>query len=139
MRIRPTARKWTRRTSAGVCALALMLGACVPGGTSATPPTRSADLVDLDEIDESTATNAYDLLTQIRPNWLRGRGNSNLRGGEALPVVYVAGVRQGSLEVLRGLSTLGVRQLRFIDAPTATMRYGSGHSGGIIEVLLRRR
>ena len=139
MRIHPGIRGGLGSLPVGVFVLALLLGACVPGGRSASPPTRSADLVDLEEIEESTATNVYDLLTQIRPNWLRGRGNSNLRGGEALPVVYIAGVRQGSVETLRGLSTLGVRELRFIDAPTATMRYGSGHSGGIIQVTVRRR
>jgi hypothetical protein len=56
-----------------------------------------------------------------------------------LPVVYIANVRQGSVEVLRSIAITGVLALRYLDAVSATTRYGDGHSGGVIEVDLRRR
>ncbi len=122
-----------------LCAALLFSGACVMGGRI-TPPSRASSVLGRDEIDVSTATNAYELVYQLRPNWLRGRGPQNLRGsGPVLPVVYVAHVRQGSAEVLRGLATVTILELRYVDATTATTRYGEGHSGGVIEVDLRRR
>lgn len=94
----------------------------------------------LDEIEKSTAPNAYELLRQVRPNWLRGRGSPDLRGSApVLPVVYVGQSRYGSVETLRGISRTSLQQMRYIDAPTATTRYGSGHSGGIIMVTIRNR
>ena len=114
-------------------------GACVMGG-QLSPPAGPSSVIDRDEIDVSSANNAYDLVYQVRPNWLRGRGSPNLRGGSpVLPVVYVGNVRQGSVEVLRGIATNALLQLRYMDATSATTRYGDGHSGGVIEVDLRRR
>lgn len=121
-------------------ALLLLAGACVAGGTRSASTSSFSDVVELEEIEASTASNAYDMVRQIRPQWLRGRGSTNLRGGEpVLPVVYVSGAREGSVEALRNIPTLALLRLRFVDAPTATMRYGEGHSGGVIEVTLRRR
>lgn len=121
-------------------ALLLLLGGCVAGGTRSASPSRFSNVVELEEIETSTATNAYDLLQQVRPIWLRSRGAADLRGGSpVLPVVYVAGVRQGGPEVLRGVSTLTILRIRYVDATSATTRYGEGHSGGVIDVTLRRR
>jgi len=120
------------------CATLLLAGACVMGG-QVTPQSRASSVLGRDEIDGSTATNAYELVYQLRPNWMRGRGPQNLRGNTALPVVYIAHVRQGSVDVLRGLATNTLLELRYVDATTATTRYGEGHSGGVIEVDLRRR
>jgi len=121
------------------CLVLLAAGSCVMGG-QISPPAGASSVLGTDEIDVSTATNAYDLVYQARPNWLRGRGSSNLRGsGPVLPVVYLAHVRQGSVEVLRGIAITGLLELRYVDAVTATTRYGDGHSGGVIEVDLRRR
>lgn len=123
-----------------VLTLALLLGACTMGGTRAATGGSFSDLLEMEEIEASTATDAYDVVRQLRPQWLRGRGSTDVRGGRALlPVVYVAGVREGSVEVLRNIPTLALVRLRFVDAPTATLRYGEGHGGGVIEVTLRRR
>jgi len=131
-------RVYSPRTLAAAL-LVLSAGACVPGGSMA-PPTRNSDLLGLEEIEGSAATDAYDLVRQVRPNWLRGRGTSNLRGGApVLPVVYILTQRQGSVETLRGIPIIRVLEMRFVDATTATTRYGNGHSGGVIEVVLRRR
>ena len=104
-------------------------------GSSLTP-----DLIGRDEMDGSSATNAYDLISQVRPNWLRGRGTPNLRGSQApLPVVYLDDRRQGALEILRTFPTGGVAELRYINATTATTRFGNGHAGGVIQVVPLRR
>jgi hypothetical protein len=134
--------RYCRRYSAvGLCAFVLVaLGAWAFGGSTAASPSRASDIVTTEEIDGSTVPNAYDLISRIRPQWLRGRGSPDIRGGSpALPVVYVAGVRYGPVSALRGLATSGILEMTYIDAPTATTRYGNGHGGGVIDVVLRRR
>lgn len=120
--------------------LLLALAACGGPPHGGTAPTLSPDVIGLDEIDASSAANAYDLISQVRPNWLRGRGTPSIRNSQVqLPVVYLEDRRQGGLEVLRGLHTAGVAELRYINATTATTRFGNGHAGGVIQVVPRRR
>lgn len=122
-----------------VCLFLVSATGCVMGG-QVSPPAGASSVIGRDEIDTSPAANAYELVYQVRPMWLRGRGSPNLRGGApVLPIVYIAHVRQGSVESLRGIATNGLLELRYLDATTATTRYGDGHSGGVIEVDLRRR
>ena len=69
----------------------LMANACVMGG-QISPPERASAVITEEEVRGSSATNAYDLVAQVRPSWLRGRGASNLRGTVVLPVVYIANI-----------------------------------------------
>jgi hypothetical protein len=129
----------SRLVLAAAFALASAGSGCAVGGP-AVAPSLGSNVIKLDEVERSTATNAYDLVSQARPNWLRGRGAPNLRGApEVLPVVYIGTTRQGSAETLRAISIQGIQELRYINATSATTRYGEGHGGGVIEVVIRRR
>jgi hypothetical protein len=55
-----------------------------------------------------------------------------------MPLVYVNGVRYGEPQTLRNLRVQEVEEIRFISATDATTRWGTGHTGGVIEVMLRR-
>lgn len=114
--------------------------ACGGGAThGALGSSLSPDLIGLDEIEASNTTNAWDLITQVRPNWLRGRGTPSLRNSQVpLPVVYLEDRRQGDLNVLRSFPTGGIEELRYISATTATTRFGNGHSGGVIQIVPRK-
>jgi hypothetical protein len=117
--------------------LALAMGACASSGEGRT--SGSPDLIDREQIEASSARNAYDLVNQLRPRWLRGRGSGSIQSPDSgLPVVYIGEVRHGDVESLRGFNTDGIEELRFINATTATTRYGSGHAGGVIRITLRR-
>lgn len=121
-------------------ALLLMGAACGPAGRGPVGSPLAPDVISPEEISASSATNAYDLVAQVRPNWLRGRGTPSFRNRAVeLPVVYVGDRRQGSPEILRSFATNAIAGLRYINATTATTRYGNGHAGGIIEVMLRQR
>ncbi len=117
----------------------LLVGiACTAGGRDPSP-SRLPDVIDLEEIHASSASNVWDLIHQVRPNWLRSRGPSSLRDpAPVYPVVYLGDMSYGPLETLRGFSIIGVQEIRFIGATTATTRFGSGHAGGIIQLLVRR-
>jgi len=126
------------RHLAGV--LLLLAAACGQPGTGATGSSLAPDVITPDEIVASSATNAYDLVNQVRPHWLRGRGTPSFRNPAAeLPLVYLEDRRQGGLDVLRSFAANTIASLRYINGTTATTRYGMGHAGGVIEVVLKKR
>ncbi len=118
-------------------ALVVAPAGCATGGAGGGA-SRSGPIT-LDDIHASAARNAYDLVQSLRPQWLRGRGATSLRSTEpSLPVVYVEGIREGSIESLRRLGTDVIARIEFMSAADATNRYGTGHTGGVIFVSLRR-
>jgi hypothetical protein len=99
------------------------------------PRIRNSNLIDQGEIESSTAIDAYTLVQQSRPNWLHQRGAISLRDPTAGTIqVYLDGQQFGDVNRLREINTQDVRELRFLGAGEAQMRYGVGHAGGVIEV-----
>lgn len=105
---------------------------CAAGGIPREPITRrSSDYITTEEIRRSTASNAFDLVQSLRPGWLRMRGLQSLHNeGEIL--VYFDQVRLGGLQSLRSISVNSIGSLQFIDAASATQRWGTGHNHGAI-------
>lgn len=69
----------------------------------------------------------------LRPSYLR----TNYRGES--PTVFVNGIQASSPRVLRDVPASDVVEVRFLRGFEATTRYGSIHSGAVIEVTLRKR
>lgn len=112
--------------------IAASASACATAGpeqqTSARP---SSTVISPDEIRASTATNAFELLESLRPNWLQARGLQSLQG-EGQLAVYLNGIRIGGPEELRSMALNGLTSVRYLDARTATQRWGTGHPHGAI-------
>lgn len=117
--------------------LACSAAACAStGGASGG----SADLITREQIDQLPPTNTVqEVIRRLRPRWLIARGNTSIQYGQALPQVYVDGLRMGGPEALDNLQPNDVQELRFISAADATTLYGTDHAGGIIQVTTRRR
>jgi carboxypeptidase family protein len=96
-------------------------------------PMRDFQQLLLEEFAGSTATDAYGLVQEFRPNWLHSRGPS-----EVEVRVYVDGFLLGGLQSLHSIPKLEVERLRRLSGPEAVQRYGQGHSSGVIEVWTRR-
>jgi hypothetical protein len=91
------------------------------------------------ELSQTGASNIHQAIQALRPQWLRGRPAGSMRGGardEA--VVYLDNNRYGSLNSLAQLSLGGVTEIRYLDASEATNRYGTGHAGGAIIVMMSK-
>ncbi len=127
-------------------ALLVALGAvaCAAASQGSQTGGRRSNTITAEEIASVYASNAYELVQRLRPQWLVTRGAAGsreavLEGGlSGGIVVYVDGVRRGGVDALRELSREQVRELRWIDAKDATTRYGTGHSSGVIEVYTNR-
>lgn len=68
----------------------------------------------------------------------RDCGGASGQSDIPLPVVYVDGMKTGDPEVLKGIATKNVEEVRYLTATKAEMDYGLGHEGGVILVKLHK-
>ena len=105
---------------------------------SAAAPRRNANVLTADEITATGASNVYDAVQRTRPQWLTSvrirRGGS----GDDL-VVYLDSNKYGTMNSLRSLSIGGIAEVHYLSASEATNRYGTGHTGGAIVVLMSKQ
>ena len=113
-------------------ALAIGLAGCASsggggggGGGGANVLTAADFTVEMQTLDLDQA------IQRLRANWLRGRGGST-------PVVYIDGQRRGGLRELSSVRVDEVERVERMNAPDATMRFGTNHDGGAILVTRRR-
>ena len=124
-----------RLPEAAALALTLITTACA---STTRAGGGSRDIITVDEIERVNVSNAMEIVERLRPEFLRGRGRVSVAQPDAqYPVVYVNGVRAGQLEALRSITASDVHEIRYISAADATTRYGTGHTGGVIEVRIR--
>ena len=131
----------TALSAASSTLLVLLLTAC--GGGAGSGPANSPDApadaearsyprnrISRAEIMErgDNASTAMEVVRRLRPAWLLARG--------ADPVVYVDNVRRpGGVDALFNVPVGQIRLLEFIGAADATTRWGTGHTGGVIQVV----
>jgi hypothetical protein len=115
-------------------ALAAAVG-CASGGAGTAAPGMDRNVITETELRSVPASNLYELIEKVRPNFLRARGAAsiNMPGGE-YPVVYVDGRSYGDLASLRSLIPNQVSEVRYYDASTAASRYGMISATGVIDV-----
>ena len=127
----------------------LALAACSSGGGSAAQSsgTTSArrggqNLITAEEIASSGGLeNALDAVQRLRPSMMRPRTTTFQSGNQAagVPVlVYSDEVKLGGIENLRSIPISQVREIRYLSATDATQRWGTGHSSGVIQVVIKR-
>lgn len=81
--------------------------------------------------------NALDALNRLRPEFL-SPVSAGFAGGPALtPTVLINGTHRGNLELLRTLRLAEVRDIRYYRSIDATTRFGTNHTGAVIDVTLR--
>jgi hypothetical protein len=111
--------------------------ACAQGPHTGRSRPFPDDIVraDLEAADVATA---YEAVQRLRPRWLRNQGPASFQTPDLYPRVYVDGMPRGQLDELHRIPADDVETISFISAPDATMRWGTGHTGGVILVMTRR-
>ena len=107
--------------------------ACSGGQRSTQPSTRN--MIVREQIAATGAADAYAVLQQLRPDFLRGRPAPS--GDDIVtqtPVVYLDDTRLGDVGQLRTIPASMISTIRLISARDATTRWGTGHPAGAIEV-----
>jgi hypothetical protein len=80
--------------------------------------------------------NIYEAIRRLRPAWLRPRGQAVLTGPDRESLrVYLDRQIFGDIESLTNLMVRDVREIRYLDARQATLRFGTDHTLGAIVVI----
>lgn len=120
-------------------AVVVVLAAC-SGARQDGEPRSSLNLITAEQIEETRATNAYELVERLRSRWLRTQGRTQLRPGatEEFEVqVYLDDVRLGGVDRLREIPSGDVAHVRYFPPTEASARYGFDHGAGVIAVSTR--
>jgi hypothetical protein len=95
------------------------LAACASSGGAGTTARTSSDRITRSEIRASSATDAYELVIRLRPNWLRPAPTGSIGGGvvrsQAI-LVYLDNQRLEDLNALKAISADGLESAQWIDA-----------------------
>ena len=110
--------------------LALALAACA---TTSGAPTGSRNVITEAELTQAVdARTAFDAIQKLRPAFLR-RGRVNQQDDTmSFPIVYLDGMRLGGVDELRRIRTFDLTRIEYLSASDATLRYGTGHTGGAL-------
>ena len=112
---------------------------CSSGKANSAPaPRHSAGVITADELTQTGASNLYDAIQRLRPQWLTSSRIRRGGSGDDLQV-YLDATRYGQMSSLRSISLGGVQEIRYFNASEATNRYGTGHTGGAILVMMTKQ
>lgn len=121
-------------------AVALLVSSCAAGAQSDTSSPRSsrnvitqAELADL-----PAQLTVLDAVRRLRSTWLRTRGMAGLNASQEV-LAYVDNVRAGGVDFLQARPLEGITEIRYHNGREATTRWGTGHGGGVIELITARR
>jgi hypothetical protein len=109
---------------------------------SEAPPVHRAaqhrrDRIEHDELAQAHGSNAYDIITSLRPSWLNRHrpALASATGGDNMPemIVIVDGAEMGDPDALKSMSPQDLYSVEFLSQPAMEARFGKlTRSGGIV-------
>ena len=109
--------------------LSVLLTSCGHNGVNqrgrATPRPNTSVILATELQPFSDATLA---IMALRPQWLSGRSG----GSGNRPAVFINGVPTPGIETLNTLRTEYIREIRYLQAREADVRFGTGRRGAIV-------
>jgi hypothetical protein len=114
--------------------LTFLLTACAAGGGASGEGQTRRDpyVITAEDLVPHQGATAYEAIRRLRANWLTRRGGRT-------PVVFVNGAQQGmgGFETLQEFRVMTIERMEFISATDATMRWGTGYSAGVINIVTK--
>jgi hypothetical protein len=113
--------------------IALAAGACTSGGGPVPAgPRGSMDRITEQELAPVSQLSAFEAIQRLRPRWFQTRTGT-------LPVVHVDGAaRADGEEILRAVLCSDVQEMRYLNGPDATTRFGTGYGSGAILITTKK-
>jgi hypothetical protein len=109
------------------------------GAQKQKAPRRDRDKITAEEIAQSSnARSAYDVIKVLRPQWLNVRGATTIMQQEIGIMVYRDGSKLGSVDELYNIQADQIKEMRHLSPGDATLRYGTDHPRGAIEIDTKR-
>jgi outer membrane cobalamin receptor len=119
-----------------VLACAASMAACTHRPTGSR--NLNSSVITREEIEQSRASNAYDVISRLRGRYLVSHGkNSFYADPQTYPVVFLNNQEYGALSVLRNISTDGIEEIHYYTGTDATQKFGKQYGGGVIQLISR--
>lgn len=122
-----------------LAAVAAAIGCASPGSTAGSGAAGKSTLLTANEIAtfEAEGKTAYDVVSRLRPQWLRARGVRSLVGesdSTEFALVVIDDHPMGRIQRLRDIQAYQVADIRYSDPSESSGKYGERGSSGVIEV-----
>jgi hypothetical protein len=136
------------RTLITLISAALLGAGCASGGSAAStaaaasagrgPTSASRYLVTEGDLVTFGDRSAFEALQQLRPSFLHSRDTQTSSNPIPAPVdVFIDGGRTEGVDALKNLRASTVKEMRFYEPQDANTKFGTGHNGGVIAVILK--
>ena len=135
-------RRKTLTTQAGFLAAATLFAlgggvACASSGEGGLSTRGSGDIT-REELEATSVNDAMEAVVLLRPQWLRARPARTPNDPVPVVGVVIDNMARATREDLAQLSIGQVERIVFMSAADATIRFGTGHTGGAIVVTTRK-
>jgi hypothetical protein len=99
----------------------------------------NSQVITEDEIVDSRAQNAYEVIHKLRANFLTNRGKTSINDTQsAYPTVYVDDQEFGPISTLSSIPASQVAMIRLYRVSEANAKYGNHNLGGVIAITTRQ-
>ena len=125
---------------AGAALLAAITG-CASSGASSSGFRASPTRITRSEIYSANASNAYELISRLRPDWLRAQPTGSVSGGVVRSqsiLVYLNRQRLEDLNALKTISVGGIESAEWVDASRVQTVLSEVPSGAIAGAIVIR-
>lgn len=116
------------------------LSACASAGGGKTK-LKDYNVIPQSEITAQNGTNAFDVISHLRPQYLKTRGRTTIQGSPTVAseyaAVFVDSQFFGDLNSLRDIASINIKEIRYLPANEAVTRYGMQYGNGVIEIRTR--
>ncbi len=114
---------------------AAVMACASAGGGGTTVDANNPNIITGDQIAASAQTNAYDVVSRLRPNFLKSRGRTTVYGqGSDYATVFLDGQSYGDLSSLRNIAASQISSIHFIRGTDAVTTYGMQYGAGVIDI-----
>ncbi len=133
-------RRGQMKATLPVAVALLTLGggtSCASGGEGSLSTRGSGDIT-REELEATSVDDAMEAISLLRPRWLRARPART--PNDPIPVVGVVidNMARATRDDLASLPIGQVERISFMSAADATIRFGTGYTGGAIIVTTRK-
>jgi hypothetical protein len=113
--------------------------ACAPAAsTTSTGVRRQANVITQPEVQASFESNAYDVISKLRPMFLKTRGRSTVQGQtQEYASVFLDDQFYGDLNSLKNIAATQIQEIRYYPGTEVAMKFGMQYGAGVIAVRTR--
>lgn len=126
----------------GSWSCAVIVAALLGGCARSRPQVMTSERNTLgeDEIEALRATTAYDIVARTHAEYLHSRGRESMDPNipEIPAHVFIDDTYYGDISTLKTVPASQVAEVHFFQAFEAQYKFGSGHMGGVIQLITKR-